>query len=93
MGAVLSLVQGCGETSHPSGNSQCWASERGCSVSGKWVGQIRGQDPGFSGVKGWGAGIGSRRKRVKGQIPDVLARPISKGEGGRPEQLKGLRSE
>lgn len=28
LGAVLSLVQGCGEPSHASGNGQCWASEK-----------------------------------------------------------------
>jgi hypothetical protein len=42
-------------------------------------------------MKGWGAGKVSRRKRVKGQLPDVLARPTSKwreakaGEGLRGE--------
>lgn len=46
---------------------------RGSRMSGKWVGQIRGQDPSVSGVKD----SGSRRKRVKGQLPDVLARPSS----------------
>lgn len=28
LGAVLSLVQGCGEPSHASGNGQCWVSEK-----------------------------------------------------------------
>ena len=36
------------------------------------------QPPSVARVRGWGAGKGSRSRRVKGQIPDGLAGPTCK---------------